>query len=80
MGADQLALQARVLAVADVFEALTAPDRPYRKPMALSQAMRILNSMVEEGELDERVVAPVRSGDVLEAYAAANLQEDQVDI
>ena len=80
MGADQLALQARVLAVADVFEALTAPDRPYRKPMPLSKALRILNSMVEEGELDERVVALVRSGDVLEAYAAANLQEDQVDI
>lgn len=80
LGADQLALQARVLAVADVFEALTAPDRPYRKPMPLSKALRILNSMVEEGELDERVVALVRSGDVLEAYAAANLQEDQVDI
>ena len=42
--ADELPLQSRILAVADVFEALTAPDRPYRPPMKLSQALKILAS------------------------------------
>ncbi len=80
LSADQLALQARILAVADVFEALTAPDRPYRKPMSLSQALKILNFMVEDGELDERIVDVLKDGEVVTKYAAEALRPDQIDI
>ena len=75
--ADQLPLQGRVLAVADVFEALTAPDRPYREPMHLSQAMDILRFMVKDGELDGRIVELFVSSGVAKAYAEQELKPNQ---
>ena len=48
---DKLPLQARVIAIADVFEGLTAPDRPYKKGYNLSKAMNILRSMVMDNEI-----------------------------
>ena len=49
---DQLPLQARIIAIADVFEGLTAPDRPYKEPYKLSKALNILKFMVNDGEID----------------------------
>ena len=49
---EQLPLQARIIAIADVFEGLTAPDRPYKKPYKLSKALKILKFMVNDGEID----------------------------
>jgi len=77
LNADQLPLQARILAVADVFEALTAPDRPYREPMHLSRALRILDAMVADGELDGRIVATFTSSGVAKAYAETELEVEQ---
>lgn len=48
--------EARIIAVADVFQALVQ-DRPYRKGLELSQVLRILNDMVEKGKLDPDIVA-----------------------
>lgn len=80
LSAKELSLQARVMAVADIFEALTAPDRPYRKPMSLSQALKILRIMVKDGELDRRIVDLfIQSGVVLQ-YAVAELLPNQLDI
>ena len=45
-------LPARMLALADVLEALTAADRPYKQGKMLSEAMAILEGMVERGDLD----------------------------
>ena len=53
---DQLPLQSRILAVADVFEALSARDRPYKKPKTLEETMRILGFMVKDGHLDPDLV------------------------
>jgi len=78
--AESLPLQSRILAVADVFEALTAADRPYRKPMRLSDVLRILHAMVDSGELDGRIVDLLESGGVVRAYAEAELGEDQIDL
>ena len=50
--AAQMSPQARMMAIADVFEALTAADRPYKKPMPLSRALAILGSMKESGHID----------------------------
>ncbi len=59
LGAEQLTLPMRVLAAADVFEALTAP-RPYRPAMALDQALATLRQDVPE-RLDAEVVAALET-------------------
>jgi len=78
--ADQLPLQARILAVADIFEALTASDRPYRKPMPLSQALKIMGFMVKDGELDVKIVDLVQENGILLKYAQEELIEEQMDV
>lgn len=55
---EELPLRSRIMAVADVFTALTE-DRPYRKPLPPSEVTRILRKMVADGALDEQVVAAV---------------------
>ena len=77
---EKLPLQARILAVADVFEALTASDRPYRKPMPLSNALKILGFMVKDGELDGKVVDLFVESGVAKAYAEAQLDPGQIDV
>jgi HD-GYP domain-containing protein (c-di-GMP phosphodiesterase class II) len=49
---DAIALQPRILALADVFEALTARDRPYKKPTSLPQVLEIMSFMVKDGHID----------------------------
>ena len=49
-------LEARILGIADIFDALTASDRPYRKKIPEEKAAAILKSMAEEGKLDIRLV------------------------
>ena len=49
---DEMSVQARIMAIADVFEALTARDRPYKDPMKLSQAVSILKKMSETVHID----------------------------
>jgi len=49
-------LQSRILAVADVFEALTASDRPYKKAIPIDKAKQILGFMAKDGELDKDIV------------------------
>jgi HD-GYP domain-containing protein (c-di-GMP phosphodiesterase class II) len=50
---EELSLQSRILALADVFEALTAKDRPYRRGMTLSEALKIMSFMVKDGHIDK---------------------------
>jgi len=49
---DQLPLQARILALADIFEALTATDRPYKQGNTLNDAIRIMAHMAEDHHID----------------------------
>jgi len=53
----EMSVQARMMAIADVFEALTAADRPYKKAMKLSQALEILGRMKLEGHIDPDLFA-----------------------
>lgn len=78
--ADDLSLEARILAVADIFEALTAPDRPYKDPTPLSQVHRILGFMVQDGELDPDLVGFAIESGVFDAYAVDEINENQRDI
>jgi response regulator RpfG family c-di-GMP phosphodiesterase len=78
--ADQLSTRARILAVADIFEALTASDRPYRGPAPLSQAIGILEQMVENGEIDRDIVHFARYSGIFDKYARTELLAHQIDI
>jgi HD-GYP domain-containing protein (c-di-GMP phosphodiesterase class II) len=51
-----LNIQSKILAIADIFEALTATDRPYKKPNSIDKAFKILLSMAENNELDSNIV------------------------
>jgi HD-GYP domain-containing protein (c-di-GMP phosphodiesterase class II) len=49
---DEMSVQARVMAIADIFEALTARDRPYKKGKPLSESLRILGNFAVNGHID----------------------------
>jgi HD-GYP domain-containing protein (c-di-GMP phosphodiesterase class II) len=53
--APQIPLQARMMTIADIFDALTASDRPYKKAVPVTKALDILNSEVQGGKLDPEV-------------------------
>ncbi len=76
---DQLSIEARILAIADVFEALTAADRPYKEAKTLSQAIEILATMVKEQHLDEDLFKLFLSSGVYRQYASYYLTEQQID-
>lgn len=55
LSGDQLPLEVRILTLVDIFEALTASDRPYRNALSIEKALSILGEMVKEEKLDARV-------------------------
>jgi HD-GYP domain-containing protein (c-di-GMP phosphodiesterase class II) len=77
--AGDMSVPARAMAVADVFEALTAGDRPYKKAKKLSEAMKIMGFMKKDNHLDPLVFDEfVKSGVYLE-YARRYLADDLID-
>jgi HD-GYP domain-containing protein (c-di-GMP phosphodiesterase class II) len=58
---EQMSIPAKVMGIADIFEALTAKDRPYKKPMPLSQALTILERMKEDKHIDPDLFHNARS-------------------
>src|SRR3546814_12046984 len=58
---DEMSPVARMMAVADIFEALTAADRPYKKGKTLSAAIAIMAKMAREGHIDPDIFVLFRS-------------------
>lgn len=56
LSGDEIDMETRMITVADIYDALTSADRPYKKPMPRDKAFAILGSMAEEGKLDARLV------------------------
>lgn len=56
LAGDQIHMQGRIMAVADIFDALTAADRPYKKAMPVEKACAILKEEADRYALDKRVV------------------------
>lgn len=54
---EELDLESRILTIADIFDALTARDRPYKKPMSKQHAIHVLKNMADEGKLDKQLVS-----------------------
>ncbi|GIX21251.1 MAG: HD family phosphohydrolase [Gammaproteobacteria bacterium] len=76
---DQMSLPARMMAIADVFEALSAADRPYKRGKPLSECLAIMARMVRDGHLDPDLFELfVREG-VWRRYAEAHLAPEQID-
>ena len=76
---EQLRPETRMLAIADIFEALTASDRPYKKPKKLSEAIEILNRMSQRGHIDPALFALFLSSGVYRVYAERFLDPSQID-
>ncbi|RKP53418.1 HD domain-containing phosphohydrolase [Pararobbsia silviterrae] len=70
---------ARMMAIADVFEALTAGDRPYKKAKPLSEAIRIMGKMKEEHHLDPDLLDLFLSSGIWRDYAQRFLDPAQLD-
>jgi HD-GYP domain-containing protein (c-di-GMP phosphodiesterase class II) len=76
---EQMSWQARIMGIADIFEALTAKDRPYKEGMALSQALGVLEKFSQSGHIDPDLHAIFVRGEVYRRYAEAFLGAHQVD-
>ena len=77
---DEMSVQARIMAIADVFEALTAQDRPYKAPMKLSKVVSILKKMSETGHIDPVLFDVFIDGKVHLNYAKEFLPAEQNDL
>ncbi|MFO1430042.1 MAG: HD domain-containing phosphohydrolase [Candidatus Competibacteraceae bacterium] len=77
--AEQLSVPARILCMADVFEALTAPDRPYKKGKTLSEALSILGGMALERHIDKDLFDLFVREKVWLRYAEQYMHPAQID-
>jgi hypothetical protein len=67
------------MAIADIFEALTAADRPYKPPKKVSDALRIMRFMVKDSHIDANLFRLFVASGVYREYAQLHLQPEQVD-
>jgi len=76
---DQMSVQARMMGVADIFEALTASDRPYKTGKKLSECLFILGKMKEDNHIDPDIFDVFVKEKVYLQYAKEFLSDDQID-
>ena len=76
---NEMSVQARIMAIADIFEALTARDRPYKKGKTLSQAMRILGFMKDDAHIDVDLFDIFVKKKIYMKYAKGFLEPEQID-
>ena len=77
---EQMSLQARMMGIADIFEALTARDRPYKHGMKLSQALSIMENFRKNGHIDPDLYDVFVRQNVHMRYAQKFLDPGQLDI
>ncbi len=77
---NQMSLQARMLGIADIFEALTADDRPYKPGMTISQALQIMVRFKMNGHIDPDLFDVFMREGVYKRYARKFLHPEQIDI
>ena len=76
---DELSPLARMMAIADIFEALTAVDRPYKKGKTLSEAIKIMSFMKKEGHIDPELFDLFLRSGTHQQYAERFLRPEQID-
>jgi HD-GYP domain-containing protein (c-di-GMP phosphodiesterase class II) len=76
---DQMSVQARVMGIADIFEALTARDRPYKKGKTLTESLMILGRMKLDGHIDPDLFDIFMWHKIYQKYAEQSLDPEQID-
>lgn len=76
---EEMSLPARMMAIADIFEALTAADRPYKKAKSLSEALGIMATMCREAHIDAPLFSLFINEGVYMQYATRFLDPAQID-
>jgi hypothetical protein len=76
---EQMSVQARMMGIADIFEALTARDRPYKQGMKLSQAIDIMRKFSQGGHIDPDLFEVFMRQGVYRHYAENYLDPEQID-
>lgn len=76
---DQMSIPARIMGIADIFEALTADDRPYKKPKTLSETLHILGNMKLNQHIDPDIFDLFVKEKLYMVYAKEFLQPSQID-
>jgi len=75
----QLSIPSRITAIADIFEALTAPDRPYKKAKTLSESVKILSFFKKDGHIDPDLFDLFLTSGIYRRYAERFLLPEQID-
>lgn len=76
---DELSVPSRIMAIADIFEALTASDRPYKTPKTLSEAVKILSFFKKDGHIDPDLFDLFLTTGTYQTYADRFLRPEQID-
>jgi HD-GYP domain-containing protein (c-di-GMP phosphodiesterase class II) len=76
---EQMSVQARVMGIADIFEALTAKDRPYKRGKTLSESLKILGNFRLNGHIDPDLFDIFVRKKIYLRYAEQFLDPDQID-
>ena len=76
---EQMSVQARCMGIADIFEALTAKDRPYKKGKTLSESLEILGRMKLNGHVDPDLFDIFVKRKIYQRYAEMFLDPEQID-
>ncbi|GAA0293982.1 HD family phosphohydrolase [Psychrosphaera haliotis] len=76
---EQMSVPARLMALADIFEALSAADRPYKSAKPVSECLKIMGSLVENNHLDSDIFAIFVESRVYEKYIREFASTDQLD-
>ena len=77
--AEQLTVPERVLVIADIFEALTAADRPYKKAKSLSVSINILHKFALDQHIDIDLFELFLTSGIYLTYANKYMQSEQID-
>lgn len=76
---DDMSVPARIMAIADIFEALTAADRPYKAPKKLSDSVKIMSFMKKDAHIDDQLFELFLTSGVYKEYAERFLLPEQLD-
>jgi len=76
---DDMSVAARIMAIADIFEALTAADRPYKLPKKLSDSVKIMSFMKKDGHIDGELFELFLTSGAYREYSEKYLMEEQID-
>jgi len=76
---DQISTPGKIMAIADIFEALTASDRPYKKAKTLSESIRILSFFKKDSHIDPVLFDLFLTSGIYQQYAENYLSPEQID-